>query len=263
MWPAIVSAVGSLLGAGVSAWGQSQAQDKSEKFSKEMYDYALLHGPSLEMQGLKAAGINPMFRYGSGGSSTPVSVPVMNFGNAFGEAGPIIGNAASSAFSAMRTEQDIAESGQRIVNMQSEAVRIGEDVRRIQADTSLTVQERNNRIEEAARTVQETLLATAQQRLVEAQASAVPSQIQRAYAEMALLRAQTSHESERQLLTTWTRIVESFRANMAELSLNRAEADAEVYSGAYGEFLRYLGETTGSIGNIFGQGNQAVGLFGR
>lgn len=262
-WAPVISAGASLLGGLFSARGSELAASRSEDFSREMYNYALLNGPSMEMEGLRRAGINPMLRYGSGGSGTPVSMPTMSFQNPLADFGAGVAGAASSAFGTMKLEQEIEESGQRITNMQSEAVRIASDVRRIEADTSLSIQERNNRIEEAARTVQETLLATAQQRLVEAQSSAVPSQIQRAYAEMALLRAQTEHEGERQLLTTWTRIVESFRANMAELGLSRAEAEAEVYSGSYGQLLRYLGETTGAIGNIFGQGNQAVGLFGR
>lgn len=178
MWPAIVSAVGSLLGAGVSAWGQSQAQDKSEKFSKEMYDYALLHGPSLEMQGLKAAGINPMFRYGSGGSSTPVSVPVMNFGNAFGEAGPIIGNAASSAYSAMRTEAETERTrGETKRNTVEMLTLLPAEVRNIQERSDLTEAQQHHEWQRLALTIQDVVLRQAQSRLTEAELQTIGPRI--------------------------------------------------------------------------------------
>lgn len=245
VWPAIISAGASLLGGAVSAFGQSRAQSRSEDFSREMYEYALTHGPSLEMQGLRAAGINPMLRYGSGGSSTPVTMPTMSFGNAYGSLGDAISGAGSSAFSALTAQQGIEESRQRVSNMGVEAIKIGEDTKRIIADTSLTLQQRENAIAENGRILQQTLLGVAEEQLRYAQENLSEAQATQAYENAELLRRMQHTEDYRATATMWEAILR--RAEVPQ-----AEARGNLFDTAYGEFLVWLRESRESAGGLTG-----------
>lgn len=244
----LISAGASLIGGLVSARGASQAADRSEAFSREAYDYALTNGPSLEMEGLRRAGINPMLRYGTGGQGTPVSMPTMNFPNAFGELGNGIAGAASSAFGTMKSQQEIEESEQRVGNLQVEAVRIGEDVLRIRADTALTTQDRENRIAEQARTLQDTLLREAERQLTIAQQAGVAAQIRVANANVGLIAAQTSTEQQRALTQVWTTTLEQIRVRQGASELPQAELTARWFSSIYGQTMEYLRRGRESLG---------------
>lgn len=256
MWPAIISAGASLLGGAVSAFGQSRAQKRTEDFSREMYDYALLSGPSLEMEGLRRAGINPMLRYGSGGSSTPVSMPTMSFNNAYGSLGDAISGAGSSAFSALTAQQGIEESRQRISHSSMEMMRIAQDTSRIQADTRLTDQQRVNAVSENGRILQQTAVGMAEEYLRYAQANLSEAQAGQAASMVRLLGQELSTEQERTMLVYWQAAVAEAEASLRHSEVPRAELDEQIFRTALGRWLRetfLTREATGSsVGGMIG-----------
>lgn len=217
VWPAIISAGASLLGGAVSAFGQSRAQNRSEDFSREMYEYALTHGPSLEMQGLRAAGINPMLRYGSGGSSTPVTMPTMSFGNAYGSLGDAISGLGSSAFSALTAQQSIEESEQRVENLRTDLIKTGHEIHQVIANTSLTNQQRENAIADHGRILQEQLVQLAEIELREAQASQNYAAVRQAEATIALLTEQATNEGYRTIGIAFANEIARNQADLSQL----------------------------------------------
>lgn len=258
VWPAIISAGASLLGGAVSAFGQSRAQDRSEDFSREMYEYALLNGPSLEMAGLRRAGINPMLRYGSGGSGTPVSMPTMNFGNAYGDLGSAISGIGSSAYGALTAEQNMEESRQRVSNMEIDALRVAEETRRIRADTSLTWQQRENAVAEQGRILQQTLLGVAEEQLRYAQENLSEAQAVQAAANVRLLNEQVTTERSRQLVLYWDQVIGAAEGALRDARRPEAEAERDLFDSAYGRFLVWLRETR----EASGIGGSAAGVVG-
>lgn len=174
VWGPLISAGASLIGGLVSARGAERAANRSEAFSREMYDYALTHGPSLEMAGLRRAGINPMLRYGTGGQGTPVSMPTMSFQNPLGDLGAGIAGAASSAFGTMRTQQEIAESQART---RSTIERLLPEIARVEADTSLTQAQRETELHRPGQIMQDIVLSQAQAMLAEEQFDVYQAQI--------------------------------------------------------------------------------------
>lgn len=233
VWPAIISAGASLLGGAVSAFGQSRAQSRSEDFSREMYEYALTHGPSLEMEGLRRAGINPMLRYGSGGSGTPVSMPTMNFGNAFGDLGSAISGAGSSAFSAMSQQQGIEESKQRIDNLQVDMAKATQEISRIQADTRLTDAQRSNAIAEHDNIIRQGILQLADVALREAQAVGNYAAAEQAQSLAALARQQRWTESFR---SSW----QLLQNELADNELRLSDLDTDYWLSIPGRLMRGL-----------------------
>lgn len=265
-WGALISAGGSLLGGGVSAFGargmsQRDAMDFQRVVQQEATAWNLLNGPRLEMEGLRAAGINPMLRYGHGGSAVPMGATAVSIpqpSNRLEHLGAGIAGAGSSAVSAHREQ---AQAGLSQAEAESIVVKLPAELAKLEADTSLSQAQRKNARAEYGRILQETLLAHAHEELAKAQAAGVPAQIAQAMAHVQLLGAQTETEWYRQHLTKWEAALRGVEAYLADLQYSRAASTAEVFEGAYGQFLRYLGETTGAIGNIFGQSGQAVNLF--
>lgn len=174
VWGPLISAGASLIGGLVSARGADRAASRSEEFSREMYDYALTHGPSLEMAGLRRAGINPMLRYGTGGQGTPVSMPTMSFPNPYQGLSEGVAGAASSAFGTMRLEQEIDESRARTKDIVS---RLLPDIERIQANTALTDAQRATELRRPGLIMQDIMLKEAQTFLTEEQMNVFGAQI--------------------------------------------------------------------------------------
>lgn len=260
MWPAIIGAVGSLIGGGVSALGQSRAQDRSEGFSREMYEYALRNGPSLEMEGLRKAGINPMLRYGTGGQGTPVSMPTMSFGNSFGELGSAIGGAASSAFSLETAAQGLDESKQRVAHSQTDMLKMAEETRRIVADTSLTQAQRENALAENGRILQQTAVGIAEEYLRYAQANLSDAQASQAGAMVGLLSEQRNTEMFRADAVRWQAALTQAQTEAANYGLTREGIDARIYRSALGIWLRettLMRDATGASG-VLGVGQAAL-----
>lgn len=230
MWPAIIGAGASLLGGVVSAFGQSRAQDRSEDFSREMYNYALLNGPRLEMEGLRAAGINPMLRYGTGGQGTPVSMPTMNFGNAFGDLGAGIAGAASSAYGNMKTSQDIEKSRAETVTILE---RLPHDLANIEANTDLTTQQRWKSYQDMGLVVRQQALTEAQTRLSEQEYASFERR-------MALLDAQA-------LASLGAAAASSAEAALRNAALSRADYESRFFETWFGEVVRGVGITVDNL----------------
>lgn len=230
VWPAIIGAGASLLGGVVSAFGQSRAQSRSEDFSREMYDYALLNGPAMEMEGLRRAGINPMLRYGSGGSGVPVSMPTMNFGNAFGDLGAGIAGASSSAFGNMKTAQEVEKSRAETVSILQ---RLPADLAKIEADTNLTTQQRFKSYQEMGLVVRQQALTEAQTRLSEQEYASFEYR-------MSLLDAQ-------RLAALGAAASSSAEAALRNAALSRADYESRFYETWFGEVVRGVGITVDNL----------------
>lgn len=219
--------------------GMSQADAMAGQLStaQDMRRWELENGPSLEMSGLRRAGINPMLRYGSGGSGVPMggftptvaqpNNPMQGFANAIGG----IGESVSSAYKAFTSGQrDEAETTRTEMEM---ALRIPAEIAQIQANTLLTVQQRENAVAEQARILQDTLLKTAQEELARAQAEAVPAQIAVAMANVRLLGQQWSTEFERSIMTAWQSIA-------ARQATAQGQAAEDFYRSAFGRLTEWL-----------------------
>lgn len=212
---------GSLLGGLSSLFGsrgQSQADLMSLQLStaQSMRRWELENGPALEMAGLRRAGINPMLRYGSGGSGVPmggftptVAAPYNRF-QGFADAIGGIGESVSSAFRSFAGgERDTAETSRTRAEV---ALRLPAEVARIQADTSLTYQQRKNAIVERGRILADTLLTEAQARLPAAQMEVFRAQI-------GLMGAQT-------VLAEWQQALTAAQSDVAGATYDRETAAA-------------------------------------
>lgn len=259
-WAPVISAGASLLGGLFSARGSEIAASRSEDFSREMYQYSLLNGPSLEMEGLRRAGINPMLRYGSGGSGTPVSMPTMSFQNPLADFGAGVAGAASSAFGTMKLEQDIDESRQRIQHSTAEILRIGVDTSRIIADTSLTQQQRENAVAENGRILQQTALGVAEEFLRYAQSNLSDAQAAQAGAMVRLLGQQLSTEEARTLMMGWQASTAQAETNIRWAEVPRAQREGDFFASPVGRVvmqMMQMREATGASG-LLGVGQAAV-----
>lgn len=202
VWPAVIAAGASLAGGLISAKGALRSQEMSQAFTPEMmklqndynraamerqyslnqaqYGYELTKGPGLEMAGLRAAGINPMLRYGQGGSGTPmftggssalsVGSPTMQFPNAFGDLGSGVAGAVSSALDARRSVAETERTQTETSRVAAETLlRLPAEVRQLEANTRLTEAQRQSELERPALMIQQRVLAEAQARLPDAQ----------------------------------------------------------------------------------------------
>lgn len=230
VWPAIIGAGASLLGGLVSAAGASRAQDRSEGFSREMYEYALTHGPSLEMEGLRRAGINPMLRYGTGGQGTPVSMPTMSFQNAFGDLGAGIAGMGSSAFALERQSAETNRINTELL------LKLPEELESIRANTALTEAQRESALQQKRVLVEEEIYRHAQTSMTIAQIDA--------------LEAQVRQMETAALLNLASAAAQHANAALSNLALSRAEYDSEFFESWFGEIVRGVHNTIGGMGPL-------------
>lgn len=191
MDPATVAALmqggGQLLGGLTSAYGASQQLSQGEQMHRQfeaaraLWKRSLQQGPTLEMQGLRSAGLHPYLRYGSpGASSTPFSAlsvspgtpvnPLASLGDAFGSIGSSAADVYSTMMDAEKTEADIE--------------RIGTDIRRlvaetqnIQANTDLTEEQRRSEVQRRRNLIADNILTLARAQYTEAETEAIAHQI--------------------------------------------------------------------------------------
>lgn len=224
----VFGAGSSLLGGITSAFGargMSQRDLMALQYSTNMdlLREQLLRGPSWEMEGLRRAGINPMFRYGKGGSATPTmgSIGIPAPFNPLEGLAAGIGQAGTSAVSSMR------EASQSVLNMSSserqraesvrarqDALRIGQDIGRIRADTSLTNEQRRTEVERQVLLAQQAVLARAQ--------SILPAHQAR------MLEQQIVTMSSQEWLNHWLAVTEGARADLVNQQFEQAVAQTPV-----------------------------------
>lgn len=226
------------LGAGFLNRGLSQrdAMQAQADIAHDAWKRRLLAGPISEVEGLRRAGINPLLRYGSGGSglapgySMPGIAPAVNPG-AFLSQG--VASGVSSAVDLFRAE------GQVMKNF-AEVDKIASEIAQIQASTELTVQQKENAIADQRRIFADEVLKIGQSVLNSEQ--------------LKILDAQRDVLESQAAINKWVELSEIARAQLAEAGVPLAEADAAFYETLYGKFLRYLERTKDAINPFGGSG---------
>jgi hypothetical protein len=174
-WAPIISAGAQLLGAATSAYGASKqlserdAMEAQSAFNWAQHKKSLLEGPSLEMRGLKAAGINPLLRYGQHGTpmtSTAQGVSSQGARNPWDQTGGLLADAGSSAVDAFRKSAEVDK-------IEADINKIGTEITKLEADTRLSDADRELREQQLYTELQRTFLTAAQNTLTNAQYSQV------------------------------------------------------------------------------------------
>lgn len=245
----LIQAGGSFLGGLTSALGMgknmSQADAMGMQFNNAWtaYKRSMLSGPSMEMEGLRRAGINPLLRYGSHGSP----VGAMSFGgggaapyNRFGDLGSAIGDMTSSAVDVMRGLAETEKAGAETVRLGAELDRIAADADRIRADTALKGAQKDAALEQAQLTAAQRFRTYYENALTAAQTDRERATIRQTLANLAKIDAETQ-------LTLWKGATEAAMAEMARLQLPLAENRAEFYSTAWGYYTTKIDEVGGAL----------------
>ena len=254
-----ISAGASLLGGlsgffGSSGMSQYEAAQVQNKMAYDAWRDSLVMGPTYEMKGLRLAGINPMYRYGKGGTSMTPRNWSPNIIQPFNTDWQMLAGGisdVSSAFGAYRDAMQgeqaratvpkiAAETGQTIAETERamvDTMRLNQEIKRIQEATNLTSAQRATEIERANTQAAQTLLMTAQAILPAAQAQV--------FAQQAALLGQ-------QFLTeTWRTVTEANQSRIAEATARthvtgevgrtaRAILDNNLWNSLFGEFLHYM-----------------------
>lgn len=284
-WAPIVGGGSNLVGGITSALGargmsQGDLMGLQAQSAWQMHRQHLLDGPTLEIAGLRKAGIHPYLRYGKGGSAmAPWSFsPGMPqpFNRLEGLAQGI-GSVGSSAAQSMRDVASAERALAEIPRTKAETDRVIADALRIVSQNELTKAQTATEQERTGQVMQQTLLMAAQTMLNEAQLGVAAAQIGQLGAaatnqlmQAALAEVQAMTEVERQALIraqeggqTWRNLLLGNEYTVDRLITGH---DVDVFSGASGLVLRWLlhggqavGSATGAIGNAVGAGR---GLFG-
>lgn len=223
-WGPVVSAGGQLLGGIVSAFGargQDQASLMSAQRQESMQAFhdQLQFGPTWEMAGLKRAGINPMLRYGHGGSAVPTSAVSVSAPAPFNPLEGLAQGIAGAGTSAVSAYRDVAQgeaTKASIPKLKIEAVRVATEIPRIMADTRLSDAQRTTEIERAAYVTQQAVLAAAQAQLPEAQ--------------MRVFAAQIANMGEQNFLLQWQQLTEQARRRLIDVQATTAAYQQGVIS---------------------------------
>ena len=144
--PLLQAAAPSLIGAASSAFGARNQMNQGEQMrtsaahSKQAYEHSLLEGPSLEMKGLKKAGINPLLRYGNGGTSAPTysAAPTSTPTNKLQGFSEHIANAGTSAVNTLKTMEDTKKATAEIAKTAEETNKLGEEIKNLGTNRLLT-----------------------------------------------------------------------------------------------------------------------------
>lgn len=235
MWSAIAAAVAPQLVSGAfNALGASKqlsqrdAMQAQSAFNLATQKQSLLKGPSWEMAGLKAAGINPYFRYGSGGQSLPTAQGVSqapSINRLEGAAGAI-GNAVNSGLEAWRTGADVERQNAETKRTIADLERIAADIQRTVAETG-----RIKADEQLAWTRRESEWFN--QALTRVQTDEARARIDETYARVRNLDVITR-------VNLWEESLAETRAYMARLGIPYAENNAAFFSEWWGRYTQKI-----------------------
>lgn len=234
-----------------------QAMRLQHSLNRDFYRWELEHGPSFEMAGLRAAGINPLLRYGHGGAGVPVvagGTSALSVGlpapyNPLQAAGELLGSAGSSAFRAASDAASAGRSEAETRQVEAHLVeRLPAEVAQIRANTSLSEAQRDRALAEQGLIVQNTLVGVAEERLRYAQANLSQAQVAVAAEQVQLLREQTTTEYHRGLAELWLSAVRRAESVLREAEIPRAELDRGLFASAYGYVLHMLQRGREAIG---------------
>lgn len=239
----LISAGGGLLGGLASVFGargMSQADAMALQYSTamDMYREQLQRGPSWEMEGLRAAGINPMLRYGHGGAQPPmmgfspsIAQPFNRFeglGRALEALGPSAFRSFSDAAGGERSQADTLRTRVELIR------KLPEEIRSIQANSALTEQQRKTEVERTIYTMNEIVLQNAQRVMMPA--------------ELAVLEAQVRSLDAQAMLNINNAAVAAAEAELRHMGLSRAEYDSAFFDSWFGEIVRGVHNTIGGPG---------------
>ncbi|AJK28279.1 putative minor capsid protein [Eel River basin pequenovirus] len=208
----LITAGAQLLGGVASAKGASEQLSQSEQLRQQFgyntsaYRQSLLKGPSWEMEGLRRAGLNPILRYGSGGSSAPNltgavggSVPV----NRLAPIGDAISNSATSALDAAKLVADTEKTRADTRKATAEITKVMEEITAIQHNYSLTQAQRETEMQRQRNVFADTVLKWAQENLAREDAERV--------------KAQTSLLHSQEAINEYRKILEQNKAESSEI----------------------------------------------
>lgn len=145
---------------------QAQAE-----FNIAQHKKSLLNTPSWEMAGLKAAGINPLLRYGQHGSPNPSSAQGVSQApsvNRLQGAADALGQAGHSAIDAYKKSAEVDQIEAQINKIGEEIINLGTTRGLTEAQTANTLQATASAVQGMALTAADILLRGAQRQQVEA-----------------------------------------------------------------------------------------------
>lgn len=223
--------LGGFLNRGLSQRDAMQAQSE---FALRQYRNQLKEGPRWEQQGLARAGINPMLPFARGGAVgptgfTPSIAPAINPGQDLGRG---VSSGLSSAADIARTQAGVKKTF-------AEVDQIASNIQKIQADTSLTVQQKANATAEERRIFADEVLKIGQSVLNS-------EQVKNLQASRELLGSQLA-------INKWIEISEKARSELQAAGVPLAQADEDFYKSTFGQFLRWLERSKAAI-NPFQKG---------
>lgn len=257
MWGSILSGVGTLLGGATSALGASQqlsardAMQAQAEFNFAQHKKSLLEGPSLEMAGLKRAGINPFYRYGQHGTPLHSAQGVSQAPsvNRLAELGGAIGSTVTGAVDAYGTIASAKKSEASAARDYQEIEQSVAEIARIRASTTLIDTQRDHELDKQAKTLAETTTEYARAALTDIQADLSAAQIRQAEATIAQIEANTG------LIMSNTAIAK-LTALVTEAKAIEDYTDAQRYAFVMNGWVGFLFSAAGDLAknaNPFGE----------
>ena len=244
----INSAAGLLGGFMNRGLSQRDAMAAQSDFARKDFRWQNWYGPKFEQKGLKLAGINPMLRYGKGGSMTPASF------NRPGIAQPInpgmylaqsVGQGISSAIDAVRTGAQVEQMGEQARKLSAETDRIAYEINKIQADTTLSVAQRELAVANKHKAFADEVLSFARSSLTKDQSE----QLQ---AHTKVLKTQAG-------INAFIKAREEAVAALRQADIPLAQADAAFYDTWFGQFIRYLDNIVNPVQGLIPGGTPSSG----